>query len=525
MKTGRRGIEHDSNGAVSAITYPGGDQVIYRRNPIREPERISYPGGLEVCYAYNNRNRISRVSWGEQEVRMAYDAKGNLVEIQRSNGTVTLQTWDASGRMASLEHRRGDETQVRQEYHRDAAGNITSMQGMQPTLPAVGSEPGTATFDEANQLILLCGEACRYDADGNLVEMRGGRWTAEYNDENNLERVTRNGQRSTFRYNGMNQRCLVETPQESRRDYFDRFNRLLYSTDMAGQVRSRYIYAGESLVARVDAGGGTAFYHFDPGGNTLLLTDPQGKVIASYAYDPFGLKTASAGADPGEIFTFVGEYGVMDDGDGLYQMRHRHYDAHSGRFIERDPAGFRGGLNFYAYGWNNPVNRIDPEGMDVMITPVVGGTVLVIGGIALALGVAIALYAAYHYTQEEGCFHNINEQLKAAEQRETGEATQEDVEKVIEENPGGMAAAEQVMEGPKVVVEETLKVVPGGGAAVPAANAFRKMIEGDNIGAALEAADAVCKSTPMGPVIPPVVNFAKKGWRVANWAWDYAFGK
>ncbi len=34
-----------------------------------------------------------------------------------------------------------------------------------------------------------------------------------------------------------------------------------------------------------------------------------------------------------------------------------------GRFIQKDPIGFRGGINLYAYVKNNSVNRKDPKGL------------------------------------------------------------------------------------------------------------------------------------------------------------------
>ncbi|MEW6087090.1 MAG: RHS repeat-associated core domain-containing protein [bacterium] len=42
--------------------------------------------------------------------------------------------------------------------------------------------------------------------------------------------------------------------------------------------------------------------------------------------------------------------------------RARYYDSKVGRFLEPDPIGFLGGVNFYAYCGNNPIRFIDSFG-------------------------------------------------------------------------------------------------------------------------------------------------------------------
>lgn len=43
--------------------------------------------------------------------------------------------------------------------------------------------------------------------------------------------------------------------------------------------------------------------------------------------------------------------------------RARYYDPSNGRFLNEDPLGFGGGLNFYSYVGNDPVDLIDPSGL------------------------------------------------------------------------------------------------------------------------------------------------------------------
>jgi uncharacterized protein RhaS with RHS repeats len=44
-------------------------------------------------------------------------------------------------------------------------------------------------------------------------------------------------------------------------------------------------------------------------------------------------------------------------------LGHRYYDAGTGRFLNRDPIGYDGGVNLYSYVANNFGNEFDPEGL------------------------------------------------------------------------------------------------------------------------------------------------------------------
>jgi RHS repeat-associated protein len=86
---------------------------------------------------------------------------------------------------------------------------------------------------------------------------------------------------------------------------------------------------------------------------------------------------------PGQLF---------DPETGFHQNWHRDYDPTLGRYLQPDPIGLEGGPNPYAYTFGDPVNLIDPEGLQealVRSLPLAGSAAAADG--PLPVGDAIAL--------------------------------------------------------------------------------------------------------------------------------------
>ena len=62
-------------------------------------------------------------------------------------------------------------------------------------------------------------------------------------------------------------------------------------------------------------------------------------------------------------------FGRADPTAPRKNYRARYYDPKIGRFISEGPIGFSGGINFFAYVFNDPVNRTDPSGQAVVQVP------------------------------------------------------------------------------------------------------------------------------------------------------------
>ncbi|MCC5648130.1 RHS repeat-associated core domain-containing protein [Nostoc sp. CHAB 5824] len=105
--------------------------------------------------------------------------------------------------------------------------------------------------------------------------------------------------------------------------------------------------------------------------------------------------------------TYGGQWGYLKDSEtGLLLLGHRYYDPTTGRFINRDPIGYEGGINLYAYTENDPVNLTDPTGFSAfssadeglaLMTSVLGG-----GATNAALGAAGAYARGECYSWEDG---------------------------------------------------------------------------------------------------------------------------
>ena len=98
------------------------------------------------------------------------------------------------------------------------------------------------------------------------------------------------------------------------------------------------------------------------GSPKLVVDTANGTIAQQMEYDEYGnvLSDSNPGFQP---FGFAG--GIYDKDTGLVRFGARDYDSESGRWTAKDPIRFMGGdTNLYGYVVNDPVNFIDPEGLE-----------------------------------------------------------------------------------------------------------------------------------------------------------------
>jgi RHS repeat-associated protein len=101
------------------------------------------------------------------------------------------------------------------------------------------------------------------------------------------------------------------------------------------------------------------YYHYDGLGSVIALSNVNKQVVERYSYDVFGEPSATSSI--GNPYLFTGrEY---DNETGNYYYRARYYNPSIGRFLQPDPVGHADSMNLYSYVGNNPLNWIDPYGL------------------------------------------------------------------------------------------------------------------------------------------------------------------
>lgn len=100
-------------------------------------------------------------------------------------------------------------------------------------------------------------------------------------------------------------------------------------------------------------------------GSASLELDEQGDVITYEEYFPFGGTSFIAGRNKRDIdlkeYRYSGK--ERDDFTGLYYFGYRYYAHWIGGWINPDPLGPEDSENLYLYVQNNPVNVVDPNGL------------------------------------------------------------------------------------------------------------------------------------------------------------------
>jgi RHS repeat-associated protein len=156
--------------------------------------------------------------------------------------------------------------------------------------------------------------------------------------------------------------------------------------------------------------GGTVYLGKDALGSVRGATNDYGLLEERYEYDAFG-KLYKGDLNSGMNLGYTGK--PYDTATGLYNYGYRDYQPEVARFTTVDP--IRDGANWFAYVNNDPVNYVDPWGLESTTIFFYGETrTLTMGGIP----VLVSEYTYYSTSKEnltddrEGRIDHIEESNK-----------------------------------------------------------------------------------------------------------------
>jgi RHS repeat-associated protein len=363
---------YDLDNNLTGLSYAD-ESLTYTRNAIGQAESITsgltsdifslnydansvllstlLPNGLSNQWSYNDAYEVTAINAGLTTLSYNHDQTGLITE-KIIDGSGISYDYDAAQRLV---------TAGNTNYNHDIAGNIQNN--------------GASYVPTNNRLLEDDTHSYNYDAAGNLTQklnnIDGSRKVYTWNNRNQLLKVESfdNQDQLTremvFTYGPLGRRLSKKIDGQTVHYLYDGSDIVAILDDdntiLSTIVHSEYIDTPLSITT-LDT---TYYYHPDHQGSILSLTDATQNEVENYSYDTYGATVVNSTETTNNPYAYTGrEY---DDTD-LYYYRARYYDPTIGRFLSEDPIGFwSGDYNFYRYVQNDPVNFVDPYGLEILV--------------------------------------------------------------------------------------------------------------------------------------------------------------
>ena len=249
------------------------------------------------------------------------------------------------------------------------------------TLTPVGS---------SNRLTSFTGPAARrytYDASGNTLTTSSG-YAFSYDARERMTHITA-GSVNQYGINGLGQRLTKAGTgyTGTLRFVYGEDGKLLGEYDNAGTLLTEHVCLQDTPIAAIKTAGAYVV-QADNLNTPGAILGAANALVWKWDSDAFG--TTAANENPSALgafnynLRFPGQY--YDKESTFHYNYFRDYNPKTGRYIESDPIGLKGGINTYGYVGGNPVTYSDPKGE------------IAIAAVPIAMAV-VAIAAAIHGVQ------------------------------------------------------------------------------------------------------------------------------
>jgi RHS repeat-associated protein len=372
-------------------------QNLYTYDAASNRTGLTAPDNSTNTYLYDSLNRLTTLTNSlTGQFGFGYDALSRRTQLTRPNGINTNYAYDAVSHLLSVLHQAGTNTLDGASYAYDSAGNRTSKVNKLSNITegytydpiyeltqvvkggstsetysydAVGNRLSSLTvpsysYNPSNELTANSSGAFTYDNNGNtLTDASGKSYTWDF--ENRLiQAIVPGTGTTTFKYDPFGRRIQKSGPLGTTNYLYNgpdiRAN-VIEEVDSGGNVLARYTQGkGVDRSLAELRSGTTSYYEQDGLGSVSSLSSTAGALAKTYTYDSFGKLTASTGTLTNPL-QYTGR--ESDPETNLDYYRYRYYDPSSGRFLSEDLITFEGGIDFYEYIRNQPLNFVDPFGL------------------------------------------------------------------------------------------------------------------------------------------------------------------